>query len=117
MEDARETGATIRLVNDPFEAAKAADIVVTDTWASMGQEAEHDERKKIFKDYQVNVTTRMPEWLLNATEIERESYKIPEKEAFESDTEKVKELTEKLAKSHVIAQLLKKISYLYLLYF
>lgn len=64
----------------------------------------------LIKDYQVNVTTRMPEWLLNATEIERESYKIPEKEAFESDTEKVKELTEKLAKSHVIAQLLKKTS-------
>lgn len=42
------------MVNDPFEAAKDADIVVTDTWASMGQEAEHDERKKIFKDYQVN---------------------------------------------------------------
>ena len=53
-EDAKETGAKIQLVNDPFEAAKDADIVVTDTWASMGQEAEHDERKKIFKDYQVN---------------------------------------------------------------
>ena len=52
--DAEETGASIKLVNDPFEAAKGADIVVTDTWASMGQEAEHDERKKIFKDYQVN---------------------------------------------------------------
>ena len=54
VEDAKETGATIELVTDPFEAAKGADIVVTDTWASMGQEAEHDERKKIFKDYQVN---------------------------------------------------------------
>jgi len=52
--DAQETGASISLVTDPFEAAKDADIVVTDTWASMGQEAEHDERKKIFKDYQVN---------------------------------------------------------------
>ena len=53
-EDAKETGAEIKLVNDPYEAAKDADIVVTDTWASMGQEAEHEERKKIFKDYQVN---------------------------------------------------------------
>ena len=52
--DAEETGASIKLVNDPFEAAKDADIVVTDTWASMGQEDEHEERKKIFKDYQVN---------------------------------------------------------------
>ena len=54
VEDAKETGASIELVTDPYEAAKEADIVVTDTWASMGQEAEHDERKKIFKDYQVN---------------------------------------------------------------
>lgn len=54
IEDAKETGASIKIINDPFEAAKGADIVVTDTWASMGQEAEHDERKKIFKDYQVN---------------------------------------------------------------
>ena len=52
--DAEETGASIKLVNDPFEAAKGADIVVTDTWASMGQEAEHDMRKKIFAPYQVN---------------------------------------------------------------
>ena len=33
---------------------KDADVVVTDTWASMGQEAEHDKRKKIFAPYQVN---------------------------------------------------------------
>ena len=54
IEDAKATGASITLVTDPKEAVKDADIVVTDTWASMGQEAEHDERKKIFKDYQVN---------------------------------------------------------------
>lgn len=54
QEDAKETGASIKLVTDPVEAVKGADIVVTDTWASMGQEAEHDERKKIFAPYQVN---------------------------------------------------------------
>ena len=54
QEDAKETGASVTLVTDPYEAVKDADIVVTDTWASMGQEAEHDERKKIFKPYQVN---------------------------------------------------------------
>lgn len=53
-EDARLTGASIALVTDPAEAVKGADIVVTDTWASMGQEAEHEERKKIFAPYQVN---------------------------------------------------------------
>jgi len=53
-EDAKSTGASISLVTDPVEAVKGADIVVTDTWASMGQEEEHDERKKIFAPYQVN---------------------------------------------------------------
>ena len=53
-EDAKETGASIALVTDPFAAAKDADILVTDTWASMGQEAEHEERKKIFAPYQIN---------------------------------------------------------------
>lgn len=53
-EDAKLTGASIELVTDPVEAVKGADIVVTDTWASMGQEEEHDERKKIFAPYQVN---------------------------------------------------------------
>ena len=54
QEDAKETGASIALVSDPFIAAKDADILVTDTWASMGQEAEHEERKKIFAPYQIN---------------------------------------------------------------
>ena len=53
-EDAKETGASLSLVTDPHEAVKDADIVVTDTWASMGQEAEHEARKKIFAPYQVN---------------------------------------------------------------
>ena len=54
LEDAKETGADISLMANPIEAVKDADIVVTDTWASMGQEAEHDTRKKIFAPYQVN---------------------------------------------------------------
>ena len=52
--DAAQSGSTIEILNDPFEAAKDADILYTDVWASMGQEAEHDERVKIFKDYQIN---------------------------------------------------------------
>lgn len=54
MKDAKETGAKLLLTNDPAEAVKGADVIVTDTWASMGQEDEHDERKKIFAPYQVN---------------------------------------------------------------
>jgi len=42
------------LTTDIFEAAKDADAVYTDVWSSMGMEAEIEERKKAFKDYQVN---------------------------------------------------------------
>ena len=52
--DAEETGAELTWTENPAEAVKDADIIATDTWASMGQEAEHDERKKIFAPYQVN---------------------------------------------------------------
>ena len=41
---------------DILEAAKGADVLYTDVWASMGQEAEAEERKKIFKNYQVNAS-------------------------------------------------------------
>ena len=54
LEDARQSGASINWTADPFEAVAGADVVATDTWASMGQEAEHEERKKIFAPYQVN---------------------------------------------------------------
>ncbi|MDQ0202651.1 ornithine carbamoyltransferase [Pectinatus haikarae] len=52
--DAAETGATITVTNDVTEAAKNADILYTDVWASMGQESEHDKRMKIFREYQIN---------------------------------------------------------------
>ena len=42
------------LTHDPKEAVRDADVVVTDTWASMGQEAEHDARTAVFRPYQVN---------------------------------------------------------------
>ena len=51
---AKETGATISIVNDPIEAVKEADILYTDVWASMGQESEQQERIIAFKGYQVN---------------------------------------------------------------
>ncbi|MFZ5596799.1 MAG: ornithine carbamoyltransferase [Bacillota bacterium] len=52
--DASETGAAISVVSDPAEAVKGADVVVTDVWASMGQEAEQAERAGVFAPYQVN---------------------------------------------------------------
>lgn len=44
----------IEIVRDPFEAAENADVLYTDVWVSMGQEEEAIERKKIFKNYQIN---------------------------------------------------------------
>ena len=38
----------------PMEAAKDADVIFTDVWASMGQEAEKAERERAFAGYQVN---------------------------------------------------------------
>lgn len=52
--DAKATGAAITLVTDPFEAAKDADVLYTDVWSSMGQEAEQMARSRIFIDYQIN---------------------------------------------------------------
>lgn len=42
------------ITDDIFEAAKGADAIYTDVWSSMGMEAEIEERKRIFKDYQIN---------------------------------------------------------------
>jgi len=54
LENAKYMGGKVEVVEDPFTAVKDADIIYTDVWASMGQEKEAEERKKIFKKYQVN---------------------------------------------------------------
>ncbi len=54
IEDAKETGARITITNDPVEAIKNADVVYADTWVSMGQEAEKEEKIKVFSKYQIN---------------------------------------------------------------
>ncbi|CAH9019141.1 ornithine carbamoyltransferase [Candidatus Nitrosacidococcus sp. I8] len=50
----KNTEKYIQLISDPKEAVKNADLVVTDSWASMGQEEEKEQRSRDFKDYQVN---------------------------------------------------------------
>ena len=54
MENAKYMGSKIEILEDPVEAVKDADIIYTDVWASMGQEAEAEERRKYFVRYQVN---------------------------------------------------------------
>ncbi len=53
-EAAKQTGAKIEVVHDPKEGVNGADAVYTDVWASMGQEDEAAERRRIFMPYQVN---------------------------------------------------------------
>ncbi len=54
MEIAKETGSKIVITTDPKEAIKDADAVYTDTWVSMGQEAEKQQRIKDFEGFQVS---------------------------------------------------------------
>jgi ornithine carbamoyltransferase len=51
---AKESGAVIKVMNDPKEAMRNATIVTTDTWASMGQEDEKEQRIKDFKGFMVD---------------------------------------------------------------
>jgi len=51
---AAQTGAKITITQDPKAAAAGADVLYTDVWASMGQEAEAEERRRIFAPYQLN---------------------------------------------------------------
>ena len=54
IEFARRTGATVVVGTDPRQAVKGVDVIYTDVWASMGQEAEREQRVRLFLAYQVN---------------------------------------------------------------
>ena len=53
-EFATTTGTVIKQMRDPHQAVKGAQVIYTDTWTSMGQEAETEKRKQVFPPYQVN---------------------------------------------------------------
>ena len=54
IEIARSRGANVLLCKTPEEAAKDADVVITDTWVSMGDEKEEELRRTTFQPYQIN---------------------------------------------------------------
>ncbi|MGC5646436.1 UNVERIFIED_CONTAM: ornithine carbamoyltransferase [Kocuria sp. CPCC 205274] len=53
-ERAEQTGGSVRVTTDPAEALAGADVVCTDTWVSMGQEAETEARAEVFRAYSVD---------------------------------------------------------------
>lgn len=53
-EEAKKGGFFIEILRDPLKAAEEADVLYTDVWASMGQEAEREKRLKAFSNYQLN---------------------------------------------------------------
>lgn len=54
QEDAALTGCTVSVEEDIFKAVKGADVLYTDVWTSMGQEAEREVRLQVLHDYQIN---------------------------------------------------------------
>ena len=54
LRSSKKVGAEIALLKEPREAVKGADVVYTDVWTSMGQEAEAAKRRKAFAGYQVD---------------------------------------------------------------
>lgn len=54
IERAVNEGAKVKVLRDPVESARGADILYTDVWVSMGQEDEKEERYKTFAGYQIN---------------------------------------------------------------
>lgn len=54
LDFAAEYGDKFEMTNSPAQAAKGADVLITDVWASMGQEGEAEKRKAAFAGYQIN---------------------------------------------------------------
>ena len=54
VERARLTGGSATVISDPVEAVRGADVLVTDTWVSMGQEDDGKDRVAPFRPYQIN---------------------------------------------------------------
>lgn len=53
-ENAKRSGSTVRVVDDPKEAAVDSDVLYTDVWVSMGEEKERSKRLRAFRGFQIN---------------------------------------------------------------
>jgi ornithine carbamoyltransferase len=53
-ENAKRSGSTVRVVEDPKEAAVDSDVLYTDVWVSMGEEKERSRRLRAFRGFQIN---------------------------------------------------------------
>jgi len=66
LQDGKQAGVEIDILNDPVIAAKDADIIYTDVWTSMGQEKQREIKNAKFKGFQVNrklVKLAMPDYI------------------------------------------------------
>ena len=67
QEFAAESGATIRVTNDPVDAVRGADAVYTNVWAAMGEESQFAERVRLMSPFQVNAELvshiENPDWI------------------------------------------------------
>ena len=53
---AAQSGSQVTITTDPLAAVRGADVLYTDVWTSMGQEAEEEERMRVFPPYQLNAS-------------------------------------------------------------
>ncbi|WP_430866941.1 ornithine carbamoyltransferase [Demequina aurantiaca] len=54
---AEQTGGSVLVTHSNEDAVRGADVVATDTWVSMGDEAQSEQRTTVFEDYQINAAT------------------------------------------------------------
>lgn len=60
-----QNGTQLMLTSDPMEAAHGSDVLVTDTWISMGQEEEKAKRLRDFQGFQVTMKVRKEYYLVS----------------------------------------------------
>ena len=87
LDFAKGYGDKFEMTNVPMQAAKGADVLITDVWASMGQEGEAEKRKKAFAGYQIN-----DELMLQANEGAMVLHCLP--------AHREEEITEKVFEAH-----------------